>query len=341
MIPDRSDGMIRYVIAGRLQRDYILPASGPPLVDALGGSLAYAAMGLRLWGERSGLAARVGEDFPLERLSRFRELGFDLRGVRVIPGTMDVRRFLAYDEDGAVQYDNPVQHFADRGLTYPPGLLGYRDSTSRISSRTTPLKQSIRISDIPEAYLEATAVHICPIDYLSHVILPSLFRQGQASTISLAPAPGYMDPSFWEEIPGLLSDVTAFITGEGELRNLFQGRSTDLWEMASGLAAFGPEYILVRRESRETYLYDRVSGKRWTVPEYQARIVDPTGTGDAFAGGFLAGYRQHYDPLEGALMGNIAASLVLEGSGVFYALDAMPGLAEVRKDSLREFVREA
>ena len=60
------------------------------------------------------------------------------------------------------------------------------------------------------------------------------------------------------------------------------------------------------------------------------RVVNPTGAGDAFCGGFLAGYRETYDPLEAALCGNISASLVVEGSGPFYALDVWPGLAEAR-----------
>jgi sugar/nucleoside kinase (ribokinase family) len=68
--------------------------------------------------------------------------------------------------------------------------------------------------------------------------------------------------------------------------------------------------------------------------------VDPTGAGDAFCGGFLAGYRRTYDPLEAVLFGNISASLVVEGTGPFYALDALPGLAQARLDALRQSVRK-
>ncbi len=340
MIFEPSDKIVRFALAGCLNQDYILPVSGPPQMNVLGGNLAYAAAGLGLWGETSGLVARLGEDFPTAWLEQFRDLGFDLQGVRIVPGSIDSRRFMAYDNAGMVDFDNPVQHFADRELTYPPHLLGYEPKMTHISSRTTPLKQSIQISDVPSAYLEAAMVHICPIDYLSHVILPTVFRQGQASTVTLSPSPGYMNPSFWEEIPGILSDVTAFITSESEMRNLFQGRLTDFWEMAEVLAGYGPEFILIRQESWAYYVYDRVSNHRWIVPNYPSQIVDPTGAADAFAGGFLVGYRRHYDPLQASLMGNIAASLVLEGSGVFYALGAMPGLVDARLDVLRDLVRE-
>jgi sugar/nucleoside kinase (ribokinase family) len=35
--------------------------------------------------------------------------------------------------------------------------------------------------------------------------------------------------------------------------------------------------------------------------------------GEALSGGFLAGYRRSFDPLEAVLYGNISASMVIEG----------------------------
>ena len=202
MISEPSDSLLRFVIAGCFNQDYILPVSGAPQVNVLGGNLAYAAAGLNLWGKTGGLIARLGEDYPMHWLDRFHDLGFDLSGIKVLPGSMDTRRFMTHEDPTRTYYDDPVQHFADRGLTFPPGLLGYQVRKASISSRTTPLRQSLQISDVPVSFLEASAVHICPIDYLSHVILPSVFRQGRATTITLAPAPGYMDPSFWKRFRG-------------------------------------------------------------------------------------------------------------------------------------------
>ena len=65
-----------------------------------------------------------------------------------------------------------------------------------------------------------------------------------------------------------------------------------------------------------------------------------TGAGDAFCGGFLAGYRKTYEPLEAALYGNVSASLNVEGSGAFYPLDVLPGLAQARLEVLRAMVHE-
>jgi len=162
--------------------------------------------------------------------------------------------------------------------------------------------------------------------------------QNKINTLTLDPGEGYMHPIFWDNLSLLLNGITAFQVSEEKLHAIFRGRSTDLWEMAGILGDLGPEYILIVTVSRGIYLYDCLNNKRWIVPNYPAKAIDPTGAKDGFAGGFLAGYRQNYDPLEATLLGNIAASLVVEGSGVFYALNAMPGLKEARLKSLRELV---
>ena len=334
------DQYLRFVLAGCLNEDFILPISGSPQNNVLGGNLPYAAVGLSLWGGVAGLIARAGQKFPVSDLDRFARLGFNLQGIKVIEGDLDARRFIAHQDETTFIEDNPMQHYVDRGFTFPQRLLGYKTRPLTTPDPTAPLGQSIQISDIPEAYLEASAVHICPIDTLSHIILPSVFRQGRATTITLSPAPSYMAPTFWGEIPGLLSEITAFIAYEREVRSLFQGRSSDLWEMAAALGGFGPEFVLIQTERSGYFLYDHVSKKRWVIPQYPAQIADPTGGRDAFAGGFLIGYSENYDPLEAALKGAIAASFVVEGSGVFFALDAMPGLRDARLDALRSLVRQ-
>jgi hypothetical protein len=87
-------------------------------------------------------------------------------------------------------------------------------------------------------------------------------------------------------------------------------------------------------------LYDADRGRKWEIPAYPARVHNPTGAGDAFCGGFLAGYQRTYDPLEAVLYGNVSFSLVAEGEGPFYALDALPGLPQARLEYLRGSVRE-
>jgi sugar/nucleoside kinase (ribokinase family) len=87
-------------------------------------------------------------------------------------------------------------------------------------------------------------------------------------------------------------------------------------------------------------VYDVKGQHRWELPAYPSRPADPTGAGDAFCGGFLAGYKKTYEPLPAAMYGNVSASLNVEGSGAFYPLDVLSGLAAARLDALKDLVRQ-
>jgi hypothetical protein len=333
---------LRFVIAGQLKRDFALIPSGKALVDVPGGNIMYAATGLGVWepAKLVGLIARVGEDYPREWLDEIHERGYDIRGIRILPEAIDLRSFYVYTDLYTRLTEDPAAHFTRLQQTFPKALLNYTRPRTSYDSRSHLTPTSLRQSDIPEDFLDATAAHLCPIDYLTHTLLPAVLRQNGFSTVTLDPSAGTMSPTFWDDIPALVTGLTAFLPNEDEMRTLFHGRSTDLWQMMETIANYGCEIVVVKRGEGGQYLYDRASRSRWEIPAYPARVVDPTGAGDAFCGGFLAGYRQTYDALQAALYGSISASLTVEGSGIFYALDALPGLAQARLDALKEGIRK-
>lgn len=283
--------------------------------------------------------ARVGEDYPQDWLEDYSRRGIDIRGVQILPQAVDVRSFLAYTDRRTRYTDDPVAHFARLGQPFPKALLGYQADSHNLDSRTKLLPVSLRQGDIPPDFLDASAAHLCPLDYLTHNLLPAVFRQAEFTTVTLDPSPGYMNPTYWDDVASLITGLTAFLPSEEELRSLFQGRSEDLWEMAEAIAAYGCEIVVIKGGESGQFLYDGANRSRWEIPAYASHIEDPTGAGDAFCGGFLAGYRQTYDPVQAALYGNISASLVVEGVGPFYALDALPGLPQARLEALRQSVR--
>lgn len=331
----------RYLLAGQLRRDYAILPSGQPLIDVPGGNLLYAAAGLGVWepDQCAGLVARVNRKYPQEWVDECARRGFDTRGIRCLPEEIELRAFYAYTSPTTRVTDNPVAHFSRVNLPFPKSLLDYRPSPASQDSRTRLSPTSLRQGDIPGDYLDAIAAHICPIDYLTHSLLPAVLRQRGFTAVTLDPSAGYMNPVYWDDLPALIIGLTAFLPSEEEVRALFQGRSSDLRQMAESLAAYGCDFVVIKRGEGGQLLYDSSRRAFWEVPAYPARLVDPTGAGDAFCGGFLAGYRQTYDPLEATLRGNISASLTIEGSGAFFALDALPGLAQARLDALRESAR--
>ncbi|MEW6241231.1 MAG: carbohydrate kinase family protein [Chloroflexota bacterium] len=328
-----------FLLLGSLTREFLLPAAGQPRIDAPGGSLLYAAGGLAVWDRRAGLLARVGEDYPRAWLRGIEKRGLDVRGVRVQTGALDVRSFLAYNESFELTRVGPVSQFARRGLPFPKALLGYgnrarvrKDAKKSDPSAPTP-------QDIPSAYLEAKAAHVCPMNLDGHRQLVEVLRR-TINTVTLDPSPAYMQPASLRGLRGLLHGLTAFLPSFEELQSLFWGETNDPWEMCAALGEFGCEYIVVKCGARGQLLYDAVSKRRWEIPAHPSRLADPTGAGDAFCGGFLAGYLKSYDPLEGVIHGNVSASLKVEGIGPFHPLEVMPGLAEARLQIVREYVRE-
>jgi ribokinase len=344
----------RVIFLGKLTRDFTILPSSKALIDVPGGNVLFAAVGLKIWEGESvpGIVARVGEDYPREWLYDFALWGLDPKGVRVQPEPIDVRCFMVYADithpadqahpaDVSTPYqDDPVVHFARLGLPFPKALLGYRPPNLNIDSRTRLLPTSLRQGDIPGDFLDATYAHLCPGDFLTHSLMPAILRQAEFTTITLDPSSGYMNPTFFGDIPVLLTGLTAFMPSEDEIRSLFQGKSTDLWEMMEALTAYGCEIIIVKRGLNGQWVYDSATRSHWEIPSYPARVTNPTGAGDAFCGGFLAGFRRTYEPLVAAMQGNISASLVIEGDPPNFALDALPGLAQARLEALQTAVRK-
>jgi len=327
------------IFVGQLRRQYLLPPEGRPLLDAPGGNLLYTACGARLWTDSVALLARVGEDYPHDWLRQFEQKGMDPQGIKILPGPMDLRSFMVYSDPNTFQRSNPVSHFARLGMAFPKGLLGYQPPANDTDSRIHSKPDSPKIIDIPSHYFAAKAVHLCPLDYLAHAQLAPAFRQGGVPTVTIDPNPGYMNGNFLNDLRSLLQGITVFLPSEDEIRTLFWGRTTDLWEMAETLGSYGVEVVVIKRGARGQYVYEHASHKKWDVPAYPGHTLDPTGSGDVFCGGFLAGFVAEFDPLRAALHGNVSASLSMEGSGAFYLLDSMPGLAQARLQSLAGIVR--
>lgn len=329
-----------FVIAGKLNREYILPPLGNPLMDSSGGSLLYATGGLAVWDQNIGLISRVGEDYPRQWLRDLEERGFDTCGIHIQSQSMDLRAFIAFTDSNEHSNSNAVSHFARRQLTFPKLLLGYQAPDESRKDPREPDPNSPAALDVPKEYREVRFVHICPFDFVSQSQMVNLFRGGSNQTVSLDPAPGYMTPSFWRDLRLVLQGVNIFQPSEDELRALFWGETNDLWEMAQKASEYGPEVIVIKRGSLGQIIYDVPGNHRYEIPAYSSRLADPTGAGDAFCGGFLAGFQKTNDPLMAACYGSVSASLKIEGSGPFYPLEVMPGLAAARLRAIKEMVRE-
>ncbi|MBI9048648.1 MAG: carbohydrate kinase family protein [Anaerolineaceae bacterium] len=334
------ESIVDCFIAGELTRDYIVKSQNENRLDIPGGHALYAVCGMLLWQERPGLLSLVGEDYPQQWLSEFADQGIDLQGVHIIPETRDHRRFYGYLEENRLQVDSPISYFDRAKIPFPKALIGYQPQRKVLDGHALTAPGFCKIKDIPTAYMDCPSVHLCPMDYQSHQMLPDAMRQGHVTTISINASPSYMDPSFLDQIPYLVNYLAVFHISEENIRSLFRNRSKDLWEMAETIGRYGCELIVIHRNNNSYYLFNCANKEKWIVPLYPVDVINVIGVEDAFCGGFLAKFRKTFDPIESCLCASISASFTAQGFGPFHALDTYPGLPEARLNSLREMIRK-
>ncbi len=325
-------------IFGDLKEDYIIAPDGSTFDGVLGGGAAHAAAGARVWNASVGLISRVGQNFPQNLLSTIVQEGIDIQGVRVLSEEYESHAFHAYYSSYEHHDSNPASHYLRVGRPIPKALVGKaRTRQPRQLDTFGPL--TLRPADVPADFRACKGAHLGPADFLAHVAVPARLGEMEISAITLAPSLEYMDPRMKSKLPTILSSVQAFIPNEKEARALYPASRMDLWEIAESLADMGVPLVVIKCGAGGQLLWDRQTGQRWLVPAYPARVVEVTGAGSAYCGGFLAGWVATQDPLESALQGSVSASLAIEGPGALFPLAAAPGLAQARLHALRPAVK--
>lgn len=330
---------IEYAIVGGLREDYFITAQGQVHVRELGGNALYAAVGARTWAEHIGLLSRVGENYPAEWLTAIEARGIDTHGVKQVLGPQDMRTFYAYLSLEERVDTNPAEHFARVNQPLPAELADYATSVNGQEDRTAFGPLAVRPTEVIQSYMHARGFHLAPYDFMVHNTLPAYLRRQGVKCVTLDPSVSYMLPEFAADVKQLVSGLEAFLPSEMEVRAFFGNTLNDLWEAAEAFGAMGVKVVVLKLGARGQYVYETDSKRKWHVPAYAAKVIDVTGAGDAYCGGFLVGLAQTGDPVEAALRGAVSASLVIEGVGALYALDSTPGLSAARLDALRGLVR--
>ena len=132
-----------------------------------------------------------------------------------------------------------------------------------------------------------------------------------------------MNPGRIDHIRRLLPQIDAFLPSDQEVRSLFS-EDVDLAEAAEILCRWGAPLVVVKMGDQGVLVQEGSKGRLTHLPAYHQpgdpRVVDVTGAGDAFCGGFMVGLARNGDPRSAARMGAVSASAVIEGYGALYAL---------------------
>lgn len=288
------------VFAGNLLVDDIVLADGSTLMGEPGGAVLHAGLAASLWGCRVGILSVVGRDYPVAALDALASRGIDLAGVRHLerPGG---RAWLLHE---------PLARRVIHHLDSPP------------HAEISPVP-----ADLPAMWQSARAFHIAPMPLERQLHLARWLATADDSRrpfVSLDPFEIVRDETAarWREP---LAHVDALFAGEDDLR-----LSGDPAVSLADLAGDRLRLLVLKQADRGGSLLDRRADEthRW-----QARadeLVDVTGAGDAFAGGFLAGWLATRDIPSSLAQGVVSASFVLEDWGSRGLVRATPASARAR-----------
>lgn len=329
---------VKFLAVGQIRNEFIVDLEGRATSNILGGSLLYAAGAMRSWTDHVGMIGAVNSTRLKDTQILAGKMGCDHRGIRGIEHFLDIHDFYAYPSSDRCIRDNPVPIYSARNIPIPRELLDYKfDPVEGGNGEKNEILRPLLVN-IPAEYLDASSAHICPLDLKSHIQLNSIFLKGSIRTITIQPHSSYMKSTNWDTLHAVIKDITGFLVHENDIRNLFIARSEDIWEMAETITGFGCKFVVIRNEQKGYYLFDSITNKRFRIPDFPAREVDPTGCFDAFCGGFLVGLQTTYDPVRAAVLGSVSTSFKIEKCGPLKVNSSLPGLAEARAEVIQSMI---
>lgn len=300
--------MVRIVAVGELTDDHHLGADGTVRRE-LGGAVHVVA-GAALWGAEVAVSAAVGPELA-GQVEQLAAAGVDTRAVAVTDHP-SVQLRLAYDDAGRRDLQvlpTSGDHRLLAGLRPDwPSVLGPVDGVHLGPQSTTAQERELRRTEL--ASVPVTA------DVLLDPSLPvERYGDGRA-----------------------LRGVHTFLPSLEEVEALW-GSGADATSAHEHLAGV-VRTVVVTGGPAGAWM---ASGEgRWHVPSAVEDVVDPTGAGDAFCGGYLAGLLATGDEVEAAVRGAVSAALIVESPSGLAALHGSAGFPrEARARRLRRAVQRA
>jgi len=274
--------------------------------EGLGGSATYFALAAANY-TSVHVVGVVGEDFPARHVELLEAKGIDVEGMERTPGKT-FRWTGRYHEDVNVRDTldtqlNVFEHFHPK---------------------------------LPEAARQAKYLFLGNIH-------PSLQRdvldQAQAGFVALDTMNLWIATSL-DELEAVLEKVDAIIINDSEIRDLTGERN-----LVKGVAAvreLGPRIVVVKKGEHGCLLFED-DGMFFAPALPLPEVVDPTGAGDTFAGGFM-GHLAREDAIDpptlrqAVVHGSVVASFTCEAFGPDRLAQITPDAIAQRYEVFRDLV---
>ncbi|MFT8246660.1 carbohydrate kinase family protein [Roseomonas sp. BN140053] len=329
--------MVEAFAAGGMIVDNVVAADGTVRTGSMGGNAVYAAAGMRVWLDRVGIVALVPRNYPPAFLEALAAAGIDTAGLRVMPEDVDRSEWFFYRPDGSrVDGLHAAEGALARHGLHPGRLTPNEARRFEAQLRDAPeagrsfgafrREHPVQPEHLPHSFRAARSAHLGPNRAdAAFALATALRRPGFRLTLD----PGGQAAALLPLLPELLPRLDAILPSEKELAVLVPERPAEA--ALAALRAGGVPVAAVKRGGRGALLD---AGQPVAVPALPVRAVDPTGAGDAWCGGFLAGWLRSGDPLLAACCGTVSASFAVEAFGPLHLLRVDHAAALARLEQL-------
>jgi sugar/nucleoside kinase (ribokinase family) len=273
-----------YVCVGGIIIDDIVFPNGETRMAVLGGGTVHAAAGMLIWGQRPGIASRVGNDLPDSARQRL-ERDFDLHGL-VRLDLPQARAWQLFEWDGR------------------------RTEIFRVDE-VEPFLYGVTPEEIATAYRVVKGVHLLrDADDLRHwrAVFPN-------ATILWEPGQAFMVAENADAFRAGLAHIDIVSPNLLEAQQVYG--FTDPAALIGAMLDDGARIAALRMGADGSLAGARGYDHLFSLPAVPVpRIVDQTGAGNTYCGAFLVGWLETGDLRRAAGYGAVAASFALEVIGV-------------------------
>jgi len=229
--------------------------------NALGGSTTYISLAASYFSGPVSIVGVVGDDFPDGHIKMLEDHNVDLEGLQIVKGAKTFRYGCRYHYD-----------------------LNVRDSLVtelNVFEKFNPI--------IPDKEKKS-----------SFVILGNIAPQLQMNVLDQLENPKFVvcdTMNFWidrtkDDLLKVLKRVNVLIINDSEARLL--SKEPNLIKAARMISEMGPKYLIIKKGEHGALLFGE--NTIFSAPAYpMENIFDPTGAGDAFAGGFMGYLHKNMD----------------------------------------------
>lgn len=269
--------------------DDIVLADGRSFMNTLGGAGTHTLVGMRPWSNALGFVAYCGDDLDPQHRGFLEAMNVDLRGVLLRPGQRTARAWQLFEYD-----------------------------ERRIEIFRTSLADFDRLKptfdELPPDYLQARGFHIqwgAPAELAQ--LIAQLRTANPAVRIICEPALSHLSGALDANRP-VLSQVDVFSPDRDEAYALTG--TDDIAAIFDCLLSAGARIVALRMGANGS-LVGTAAGEYYRAPAVPpAALVDVTGAGNAYCGGFIAGLGRGDEPALAAARAAASASFAIEQIGV-------------------------